>query len=129
VTTTETTPALRQAEFLVALATHLTDHPHLHIVFVHENGRLQLTWTSRSAHELVAWAETLHNPRITVRGIKGEAFVYVNAAMLGHKVQVWDTVPGLYEELGMDDVNRDAQITLERLREFAATSDAEAVPS
>lgn len=100
--TPDVTPALRQAAQLRALATHLTQNPHLASVNVTAD-KLQVPYHRGPGAALLAWADTLTNPEVTVTGNDGDAFVYVTGSITVGTVTVWTVVPGFLSALDMTD--------------------------
>lgn len=120
----EITPALRQAAFLFALAQHLTKYSDLEPVNV--LGRapgedLQLrSHGVRNAGALVAWADSLTEPSVSVKCIGDAAYVDVTGGMPTSPATVWTTIDGFLEHSGWESGERTREIGLDVLREFDA---------
>jgi len=89
---TNLTPAVELAARLQALAAHLTRHPHLAPVTVHER-ELQIQYQDQPAAALLAWAESLTDVSVQVRNIDGRAYVDVTGTATAGTVTVWTTMP------------------------------------
>ncbi|HEY3606634.1 MAG TPA: hypothetical protein VGL06_04000 [Pseudonocardiaceae bacterium] len=114
---TDVTPALRWAATLRALAAHLTRYPHLAGPY-----SMYLDWImlyTDSGATLLAWADTLTDPAITVQAIKGEAYVHLTGMATVDTVVVVCVVHGFLSVLGrLDDGQR--PVDLDVLRRFVA---------
>lgn len=128
--TTTTTPALKLAAKLTAIAEHLQAHPDLPYVVVHRTLGLQISAGPREvadAHAVLIWAKTLsdvsirlsrhgepelNRTRVSARGRIGD-----------QKVEVWDVEEGdLYRWRG--DLP-EMPISLDRLAEYVAAGTVE----
>lgn len=111
--------ALQQALLLRALASHLTEYPHLQPPhnFDDHGTTLQLTG---GATELLDWADSLTSVRLTVQNIADEAFVYAEGVLFRYEITVWAVVPGLLEVLGERYPSGRYNLAFEVLRAFAA---------
>lgn len=117
-----------QAAMLTAVASHLTNHPHLQPVNILDEGRLQLRSSGSPGAELAEWASSLSGePSVDVQCIHCEhddqfqAFTYVHGRLGDLELSVWDVVPGLVDALTLDgfDATGHAAITVNGLRGFA----------
>jgi hypothetical protein len=126
---TSRTPAQEQAVRLLNLANHLLAHPDLSTVVVHRGLGLQLhsTARNRSATELLAWAETMHDLKAELQVHNynaeepSEAYVRITGYVGGLREQVWDTVAGLREHVAdlLDAAGMVKDFDLDVLRCFA----------
>lgn len=108
-TTDEITPALRQAEFLVALAAHLCAHPRLGEVHI-DGDRLHIVGDEQSA-ELIPWARSLGVEQLTAMAIDDEDWSCVGfwAEIGPTQVRVWARIDGLPRtatELTVDELEQ-----------------------
>lgn len=123
----------QQAAMLTAVASHLTNHPHLAPVNIASDDRLQLRRTDAPGRDLVAWGETLTDVGVDVHAIHCEytddvrAFVYVVGHLGDLPMSAWDTVPGLVDAVGGPeafDPSGHMEITLDALRDYAENGTA-----
>ena len=113
----DVTPALKWAARLRALAAHLTRYPHLAGPYS-VNVDWMMLWTDSGA-ALLAWADTLTGPALTVQAIKGEAFVRVTGMGTVDTLAMVCVVPGFLAALdGLGDGER--PVDLDVLRRFVA---------
>lgn len=124
-----TDPTEAQAAMLTAVASHLTNHPDLCPVNIMSNDKLQVRSADHPGRALVAWADTLTDPRVdvhslTIKGNDGDetqAFVYVVGHLDNEPMTVWDVVDGLADALGSEafDTTGHVEITVDALRAYS----------
>jgi hypothetical protein len=111
------TPALKWAARLRALAAHLTRYPHLAEPYSVYIDWIMLWTNSNSGAGLLAWADTLASPALTVQAINGQAFVRVTGMGSVDTLVVVSVVPGFLAVLDeLDDAQR--PVDLDALRRF-----------
>lgn len=128
-----------QAAMLIALASHLADHPDLPTVNIMSLDSLHVRYTDDPAGALAKWSASFAEPsQIDVHAIYSDewdcyrAFCYA-VGDLGDgefRVTVWDVVPDLLEALGgLDalDERRRGAITAAALADFAEDGTAPTV--
>lgn len=125
-----TTPALKLAGALYAIAEHLVEHPHVPYVVMHRALGLQISsypGEPSDAHAVLLWAKTLTDVTIVLSRHGGpeqnRTMVTARGRIGEHQVDVWDINDGdLYR---WRETELETPITLDQLAAYVAAGTVE----